>query len=798
MKFTLSWLKEHLDTQASLNEICDRLTSIGLEVESVADYAEILKPFTVAQIIAAEKHPEADKLQVCKVETGNGVLDIVCGASNARPGIKIPLARIGAIIPANGMEIKKTKIRGVESNGMLCSAAELGISEEAEGILELPEAAVVGQPFAPFIGLDDALIEIAITPNRGDCLGVRGIARDLAASGIGKLKDDAEMLGFEGKFSNPIRANIIGGVGCNWFIGVYVKGVKNGPSPEWLKRRLESIGKRSISALVDITNYLTFTYGRPAHVFDADKLQGNINVRIASEGEKIVALDEKEYTLDGSMMVIADDKRPVAIAGVIGGLESGCTDATTNVYFELAHFVPEAVSRAGRILQIDSDARYRFERNVDIASHELIDEAMKLISDICGGEASEPSVAGVRGFSGREIEFHDSIIEKVTGMKPDSAKLREMLKALGFEIRGSKLGIPSWRNDVAIEEDIAEEYARLTGYDNIPVKYMQKPEKPVVALSAAQKKLGVARRLLAGRGMNEVVTFSFMDEKKAADFSAGAQLITLANPISSDLGVMRPSIVANLLDAAASNQARGKRSFSFFEAGSIFANGKNGEFVQRPCLAGLRCGVESEKTALSKEKTFNVFRAKEDMLAVIGLYMDASKLSVEKNEAFGYYHPGRSGTVRLGNKLIAVFGEIHPSIRKKFDLKSDACAFEIFTGELPEAKAKGGFARAAYSVSNFQAIERDFAFIVESKVAAQDVVAAVRKSGKSINGAEIEDIRIFDIYEGEKLGEGKKSIAFNVRIQPASATLTDEQIEAASASIVDSVRSATGGSLRDA
>jgi phenylalanyl-tRNA synthetase beta chain len=794
MKFTLSWLKEHLETNATLEQICEKLTAIGLEVESENNFAETLKTFTVAEILETAKHPQADKLQICKVNTGTEVLDIVCGAANARVGIKIPLAKIGAIIPNGGFEIKKSKIRGVESNGMLCSASELGITEESEGILELPLQAEVGKPFAPYLGLDDAVIEIAITPNRGDCLGVYGIARDLAAAGLGELKT-LNIAPFNSNSENPISVNIES-TNCTHFIGVHIKNVQNKPSPEWLKKKLESIGKKPISALVDITNYLTFAFGRPSHIFDADKLNGKITVRNAKEGEKFIALDNKEYALNDNILVVADDKNPVAIAGVIGGLESGCGLDTKNAYLEIAYFNPDAVANSGRKLQIDSDARYRFERSIDFNSYKLVDLAIKLITEICGGEPSKPVMAGDFNYKTKEIDFDFAVIEKVTGLKTDIDLAKSIFTKLGFEIAGNNLKVPSWRNDVSIAEDMAEEYARIVGLDNLPVTYMQKPNNIQPAISPAQKKISNSRRVLSGRGLNEVISFSFMSEEKAKLFAGVDKFIKVANPISSDLGIMRPSIISNLLDAVATNQARGKKSFSLFEIGNIFSKEK--DFIQTQSISAIRSGVKLEKSALNKEELFDVFDIKSDCLSVLLQFFDVSKLSAEKNDKFNYYHPGRSGIYRLGPNVIAVFGEIHPSHKQKFDLKQTAFAFEIFTDKLPQAKPKTDFARKPFEISNFQPIERDFAFIVESKVLAQDIISAVRKSEKSISEAVIEDIRIFDIYEGEKLGDGKKSIAFNVRIQPKNATLTDEQINNATSKIVENVRVATGGTLRDA
>jgi phenylalanyl-tRNA synthetase beta chain len=799
MKFTLNWLKEYLDTTASLEEICEKLTSIGLEVESVTNFAETLKPFTVAEILETQPHPQADRLRVCKVNAGDNILEIVCGAPNARAGIKIPLAKIGTIIPNGNFEIKKSKIRGVESNGMLCSASELNISNDSEGILELPLSAEVGKPFAKYVGLDDALIEIAITPNRGDALGVYGVARDLAAAGLGNLKQiDNKDFEIEKGFESPIKLEIddVAKNACNWFVGVYVKNVSNKPSPEWLKQRLESIGKKPISALVDITNYLTFAFSRPAHIYDADKISGKLTVRYAKESEKIIALDNKEYSLSDAILVASDDNYVHSIAGVMGATESGCSLDTKNIFLEMACFESDVVSKSGRLLQIDSDSRYRFERGVDKNSSHFYKMAVNLILDICGGQASAPEIAGDISYKHKNLQFDYNIIEKITGVKADETNAKSIFENLGFIIKGNNFTIPSWRNDISIPQDLAEEYARIVGYDNIPLTYLVKPAKSVVALNQSQKKSQVSRRLLASCGFNEVVSFSFMNEDFAKIFYE-KDLIEIENPISSDLGVMRPYILPNLLEAISKNQSRGKKSFSFFEIGSAFSKHADGNFIQSQNICGVRSGLKSAKSPLSVAIEYDVFDIKKDLLKVLSLYFDVSKLSVSQNVEFKFYHPGRSGVYKLGNNIIAVFGEVHPSVKQKYDIKTNIYSFEVFVDKLPISKEKSDYSRKPLEISNFQAIERDFAFILDTKTLAQDVLVAVRKSEKNIQEATIEEVNIFDIYEGAKLGEGKKSIAFNVRIQPKNATLTDEHIEQVSNKIIESVRLSTGGILRD-
>ncbi|HCR85171.1 MAG TPA: phenylalanine--tRNA ligase subunit beta, partial [Alphaproteobacteria bacterium] len=715
MKFTLSWLKEFLDTQADLKTISEKLTEIGLEVENVVDYSTSLKHFTVAQILETEQHPNADRLRVCKVDAGNGeVLSIVCGAPNARPNIKIPLARIGTIIPNGNFEIKKSKIRNVESNGMLCSASELNISEEGEGILELPENSIVGDEFAKYIGLDDAVVEIAITPNRGDCLGVYGIARDLAAAGLGELKIASSQAPRNNSFNSPIKISINNENGI-WFFGVYIKNINNYRSPEWLKKRLESVGKKSISAAVDITNYLTITFGRPAHVYDADKLNGNLSVRLAKNGEKLTALDAKEYELTENILVIADEQKPQAIAGVIGGLDSGVTENTKNIFLEIALFTPEAVMKSGRQLMIDTDSRYRFERNVDFNSHQLTSHAVNLITEICGGQASNIEIAGNVNKSETKINFDLNLVQKRCGLEIGKEKAKEILQKLGFKIEtenGTQLNliVPSYRSDIAIKEDVVEEIVRIIGYNNIPTIYLEKPVVEIIAETEPQKIHSKIRLQLSSSGATEAVTFSFTNSKLAEKFIASrAEFIEVANPISSELDVMRPSLLVNILDIFAKNIARGKTDLEYFEIANIF---KKKEAIKDPSeyqaknIAIVQTGLNSVKSAVKEEEKFDYNTIKQKADLIIANYIDPEKLKIERNNKFNYYHPGISACYFLGNKLVAVFGELNPSLNKVFDIKQKLYAAEIFIENLPQPKAKTSTAIKALELFNFQPVER--------------------------------------------------------------------------------------------
>lgn len=792
MKFTLSWLKDHLDTNASLDDIGKTLTAIGLEVESITDPATALKGFTVAKILEASKHPEADKLQVCKVESDVGILQIVCGAPNARAGLHVVLAKEGAHIPASGMVIKKTKIRGVESNGMLCSAEELAIGSDSQGIIELSTTTKVGDAASDALGANDPVIEIAITPNRADCLGVYGIARDLAAAGIGILKP----LHIPSPITNhpsPITVSVETPA-CAEFIGVYIKGVKNGPSPDWLKARLEAVGQKSISALVDITNYMTLDLNRPLHVFDAKKITGNIKARNARDGEMLKALNGKEYKLSSNMCVIADDRAALGLGGVIGGEESGSQLDTTDVFLEIAYFDPTSIAATGRSLQIDSDARYRFERGVD---PDFLEKgaaiAVALIQKLCGGEASQPVRAGSAPNWKREITFNPERVKTLGGMDIAPEKSYAILESLGFVIRHPSSVIPpSWRADVEGEADLVEEILRINGYDNIPATPLSKPATTVkTALNLAQKRVHLAKRTLASRGMLEAVTWSFLPEAHAKLFGWNNPKLKLLNPISADLDTMRPSLLPNLLQAAQNNANRGFKDTALFEVGLQFHDiTPDG---QKMVAGGIRTGTTGDasyKDTLYQGKTraLDAFDAKADALAVLAA-LGVLKCDVTTN-APAWYHPGRSGALTLGGKIIlGYFGEIHPGIARQFDIES-AVGFEIFLDALPVSRTKSK-ARAALKLSDYQAVERDFAFTVDEKITAAEIEKTIRAAEKNL----ITSVEIFDVYAGKGVDAGKKSVAVKVVLQ-ADKTLTDAEITAVSQAIIAAAAKGFDGQLR--
>ncbi|MDA0782042.1 MAG: phenylalanine--tRNA ligase subunit beta [Rickettsiales bacterium] len=792
MKFTLNWLKEYLKTDASLEEIVEKLTAIGLEVEEVTDKSKELADFKIAQILEAKPHPDADKLQICKVNSGDEELQIVCGAANARAGINVVLAPVGSVIPTNGMKIKASKIRGVESNGMLCSAAELGLGDDRSGIIEMPASNDnIARKYADVVGLSDPVIEIAITPNRGDCLGVYGIARDLAAAGLGELKQ-LQIDTIKGDFKSKIKIVIDNEIECPMFVGRYFSGVKNGESPDWLKNRLAAIGLRPISALVDITNYIAFEFGRPLHVYDARKIKGNLHVRYAAEGEKIVALDDKEYFLDSEMTVVADsdDEKVQAIAGVIGGAESGCDENTTEVFLEVALFNPVSVASTGRKLDIITDSRYRFERTVDPAFvKKAVEIATKMIIDICGGEASEPVVAGEEPKWQRELMFDLDYTRKRSGIFFDGETCFDILRSLGFGVNMNHISIPSWRSDIEGKADIVEEIVRIYGYDKIPTLALPNENKGFAAvLNPSQRRVSDVRRTLAARGLTEAITWSFMKSAKAKLFGADSDELKLLNPISSDLDVMRPSILPNLLDAVARNNDRGHENLSFFEIGLIFEN--TTPKGQRQVASAVRSGRTSEKDTYGTSRDVDVFDAKADCLAALetaGVPVDNLRITTD---AASYYHPGRSGVLRLGKAILGVFGEIHPKILKVLDVKVPAVGFEIFFDNLPDVKNKGK-SRTKLEVSEYQSSSRDFAFLIDADIAVGDILQSVRRCDKTL----IREVSLFDVYQGKGVAENKKSIAFSVKIQAADHTLTEDEIGAISKKVIDAVSQA-GGELR--
>ncbi len=799
MKFTLSWLKDYLETDASLDEISTTLTAIGLEVEEIVDNSEALAPFTVAKILAAEPHPNADKLRVCKVDNGKETIQIVCGAPNARAGIKVALASIGAVIPTNGMKIKQSKIRDVESCGMMCSAEELGIGSDAAGIIELPEAAEIGQPFAAFIGADDPMIEIAITPNRGDCLGVFGIARDLAAAGLGVLKsegvttEDFQEVLEDGSFASPISIAIDDQQKCSFFIGRTINNVTNAESPDWLKQRLESVGLHPISALVDITNYITMSFGRPSHVYDADKLSGNLVVRDAKVGEKIVALDDKSYDLADGMTVIADENAPVAIGGIIGGSETGCELDTKNVFLEVALFDPIATATTGRALQIDSDARYRFERGVGASTLKHFITITRLITDLCGGEVSKPVVAGAIPMERRYVMFDPACVSSKLGIEIERTEIERLLVNLGFEliVEGDnyKILIPSWRPDVAIAEDIVEEVARLYGYDNIPTVYLDKNVVDGAALSPEIAKLYGIKRVLSARNMHEVTSYSFQTRKDAEIFAGDVDVVELANPISADLSTMRPSILPNLINMLVKNEARGFADLALFEVGPVF-HGDTPE-LQHRVAGGVRCGNNHAKNHYGDVRVVDAMDVKADALAVLSDYVAVGNIRVSRDVP-AWYHPGRAGALCLGKAVLGYFGELHPAVAKKMDVRNTVVCFEVFPHAAPAPKKKKTTSRPKLALSNYQAVGRDFAFIVDESVDVGNILAAVQKSDRKL----ITEVSLFDIYQGKGVEEGKKSVAINVVLQAQDRTLVEDEIEKIASSIIATVEKSCGGQLR--
>lgn len=797
MKFTLGWLKDYLETDASLTAITERLTEIGLELEGLEDPAEKFAAFKVAYVEKAEKHPDADRLKVCIVDTGAEKLQVVCGAPNAREGMKGIFAPAGSFVPGTGMELRKGMIRGQESNGMLVSEREMGLSEEHDGIIDVTDKdPEIGTPFAALYGLDDPVIEIGLTPNRADCAGVRGIARDLAAAGLGTLKPLPEDK-VKGSGASPVNVTIADDTkdACPLFIGRMIKGVKNGPSPDWLQQRLKAIGLRPISALVDITNYFCIGLCRPLHVFDADKLKGDITVRFAKDGETLAALDEKEYTLTDGMTAVCDESGVVGLAGVIGGAETGCTEDTVNVYLECAYFDPARTAKTGRALGIISDARYRFERGIDPAfTPQAAELATQMILDLCGGEASDSAQAGNVPDWQREIPFDPAYTEKLTGLAIPAKEQTEILEKLGFDAKGDKALPPSWRGDVEGRADLVEEVARIYGYDKIePVSMRAAGAVTISGETEAVATSRKARAALAARGLQEAITWSFMGEERARAFGSNDnKALKLLNPISSELAQMRPSILPNLIEAAGRNHDKGMADCALFEVGPAFRSGKPDGYDI--VAAGVRQGRQGPRHWSSNETNRNVdaFDAKADALAALEACGAPTANLQATRDAPDYFHPGRSGALRLGPNVLAYFGEIHPAILQDMDVKAPVVAFEIFLGHIPAQKKKGT-AKKLLEVSPLQPVQRDFAFIVDQDVEADALMRAAKGADKNLVSA----VDVFDVYSGEHVGEGKKSIAINVKLQPTDKTLTEEDLNDFSTKVVDNVVKKTGGALRN-
>ncbi len=798
MKFTLGWLKEHLETNASADDIATALTSLGLELESMEDRAKIFAPFKVAYVEKADKHPDADRLKVLLVDTGKEKLQVVCGAPNARAGIKGIFAPDGSFIPGTGITLKKGVIRGQESNGMMVSEREMGLSEDHDGIIEVDANLPLGTPFADIYGLNDPVIDIAVTPNRADCAGIRGVARDLAAMGIGTLKplrfDETPV---NGAFKNPVSVTIEDTLGCPIFLGRYIRGVKNGPSPEAIANKLKAIGLRPISALVDITNYMSVELCRPLHVFDADKMTGNLIVRGAKKGETLAALNDKTYTLNGGMVAVCDESGILALGGIMGGASTGVSDTTINVYLECAYFDPARTAKTGRALEVISDARYRFERGIDPEfTVPGIEIATKIIQDLCGGEASEVFVAGKMPDWQRSYPFDPAYTEKLSGVAIDEATQIEILKKLGFAVEGNKapytVSPPSWRADILGRADLVEEVIRVYGFDKIPTLSIRSAGAVANAAETDNfTRVRKARGALAARGLYECVTWSFMKAETARLFGSNDNpALALTNPISSELSQMRPSILPNLIEAAQKNADRGYGNVALFEVGPAFQSVKpDGQKTVAAGVRHLQKGVR-HWTGADAHRNVDALDARADALAALeAAGAPVGNLQISR-DAPSYYHPGRSGSLRLGANVLAYFGEIHPGVLEDMGVKGPVAAFEAFLNNAPATKKKGS-AKPPLSLSLFQPVQRDFAFIVDDSVESDSIIRAARGADKMIGR-----IDVFDIYKGKGVEENKKSVAINVTIQPKDKTLTDADIETIAKKIVESVTAKCSAILR--
>lgn len=800
MKFTLSWLMMHLETNADLETILQKLTVIGLEVEDIIDRAKNLESFVVGKVVEATQHPDADRLRVCRVDIGGQEYQVVCGAPNARTGMKGVFAGEGSFIPGTNITLKKSEIRGIESCGMLLSEREMGLSDDHEGIVDLPEDTPVGLRAVEVMGLDDPIVEIAITPNRGDCLGVRGIARDLAAAGIGVLKK-LDTTAIPGVFESPISVVLDfpndKKSACPYFLGRFVRGVRNGPSPGWMQDKLLAIGLRPISSLVDITNFMTIDLGRPLHVFDAGKVTGDLRPRMATNGETLQGLDGQIYTLDADMCVIADEAQVEALGGIMGGELSGCTEHTTDVFIECAYFDPTRTAKTGRRLNLQSDARFRFERGVDpdfMASGMEI--ATRLVQELCGGKPSHVVAAGRPLEWQRRITLRQDRVRTLGGVELKGEEISRILNALGFlhDRDGGDFvtAIPSWRSDVVGEACLVEEIVRIYGYDNIPVVPMPLLDTlPSVVWTVPERRRSDARRVLAARRMIEAVTYSFLAEKDAALFGVIADSMRLSNPISSDLDVMRSSILPNLINAAVRNRARGIFDMAIFEVGPQF----NGDTVEDQCVAasGIRTGDSMTRNWIERRRPVDLFDVKADVFSVlneIGIAVDRLQ-TVTSTPA--YFHPGRSGALMQGPKnTLAYFGEIHPRLLRVMDLPGPVAAFEIYLDNMPIPKRKRESARPYLTLSTYQKVSRDFAFVVDVGVTAAQIATAASQAEKDL----ITDTQVFDVFTGGHLDEGKKSLALSVMLQSMDKTLTDAEIEEIADRIVTNVSNATGATLR--
>ncbi|KEC57366.1 phenylalanine--tRNA ligase subunit beta [Bartonella rochalimae] len=803
MKFTLSWLKDHLETSASLDEICDKLVAIGLEVDHIEDRSS-LAGFVIAKVLTAIKHPDADKLQVLSVDIGSdSPIQVVCGASNARPGLVGVLALPGTYVPGLDVTLSVGKIRGVESFGMMCSQAELGLFDEDCGIIELSKDAPIGMSFVTYAGLDDPVIDIGLTPNRSDCTGVRGIARDLAATGIGRLKKlSLPQLSSFFETSVQVSLNYPQDLSlCSGFSWCEIRNVQNGRSPQWMQQRLNAIGLRSINALIDITNYISFDFGRPLHVFDADKLKGKLSVRLGREGEQFQALNGKVYNLGLENCVIADEEGVIAIAGIMGGERTGCDDKTRRVIIESALWDSKNIARTGRSLGLISDARYRFERGVDPAFMESgLEIAAELVLRFCGGEASTTQVIGYKKPEIKKIVFPFSEIKRLTNLEIEPEQAFTLLTQLGFGLEGKgdvvTVTVPTWRLDIVGKADLVEEIMRIYGLDKIqPIPLESLAEVKQKTFTFLQICSHTARRILAYRGMMEAITWSFISENQALAFGGGQAQLKLVNPIAFDMSVMRPSLLPGLLVAAQRNIDRGFSDFALFEVSNIYEGDTPDK--QRNVASGIRCGTEKFEGGgrfwTGNAKAVDVFDAKADAFAVLeACGMDSNKVQIEIG-APHWYHPGCSGVIKLGPKVIlGFFGIFHPTTLEKLGVSGPICGFEIFLDRIPEPKKKVTKIRPSLSLSPFQRVRRDFAFVVDKEVAASLIIRAVSGADKKL----IHSVQVFDLFEDPSLGHDKKSVAIEVTIQPMERTLTDEDLERLTLKIIENVAKTTGAYLR--
>ncbi len=797
MKLTLTWLKRHLETSAALDEIVATLNRIGLEVEGVEDRSRELAPFTAARVVSAEPHPNAERLQVCLVETADAEVQVVCGAPNARTGMMGVFAPSGSHIPGTGLDLGNTVIRGVESRGMLCSERELGLSDEHEGIIELPDETSVGTSFAAIAGLDDPVFDVSVTPDRGDCFSVRGIARDLAAAGLGELLA-LDTTPCAGTHDSPIAIELDFAPGtqdaCPAFLGRHFRGLVNGPSPDWMRRKLAAVGLRPISALVDITNWLTLDIGRPAHIYDARKVNGPIGARLARPGESFEALNGKAYETDEEMTVIFDSSGMLGLGGVIGGTGTGADDTTSEGFLEIALFDPLRTAATGRKLNLVSDARQRFERGIDNAfAPESMEIATRLILDVCGGEASHVVTAGSVPVVRRVMDVRPSRVRSLGGIDIPAGRASAILGDLGFAVRETgedawSVTVPSWRHDMGCEPDVIEEILRVHGFDEIPVAALpRRGGIPREALSTGQKRVRRARRVLAGRGLDEAVTYSFIASGAAGMFGGGDDALELVNPISSDMSAMRPSLIPGLLEAAARNQAKGLRDPGLFEIGPVY----HGIQDQKTAVAGLRTGRTGPRHWSGDGRDVDAFDAKADAMAVL----DAAGVPTGRLEATAdaeaWFHPRRSGVLRLGPRALASFGDVHPEILRTLDVAGPAVVFELHLEALPRSRARSP-ARPDLHLSRFQPVRRDFAFLVDLDMPASRVLRAIAGTARTL----IQDVEVFDRYTGSGVADGKVSLAVAVTFQPEEASLTESEIESLCGRIVEAVRKRTGGTLR--